>query len=412
MDQYPTGNRRNAHSLSYYPNYLANGYPVPVASNFIYKTNTTSFPHNQLEQKQDGNLSRKCLNILIGFLVIWAVVSTVLAIVYGIKYDHNTCMAPSEQSGLNPENPNLLRGSVTIENLMYDDTLKDHSSPLFKFYKDLICNEIVENVKDQVPVEGCDILQMSPGSLSASWVIGPKSANDIELDGVAAKVEDSLNNWMLASKKFQGRIGRVYRDACALMEDNPCQQMCVFDNKKGNMDCACEEGFKLNDDRTTCSDIDECLAASCPDKCINTDGGYKCVCPEGYTQAENGRDCTDTNECETSPCADICVNTNGSYWCSCGPNKVMSADGINCLNASLITTLDYDMEIKVTGSNISLVCMLLVTGPVREVALQWQAPDMKVIQDDINESVHFELHSRKVFQPAMRDTKKGGGLLG
>jgi len=43
------------------------------------------------------------------------------------------------------------------------------------------------------------------------------------------------------------------------------------------------------------------------------------------------------------------------------------------------------MEIKVTGSNISLVCMLLVTGPVREVALQWQAPDMKVIQDDINE---------------------------
>jgi len=41
-------------------------------------------------------------------------------------------------------------------------------------------------------------------------VIGPKSANDIELDGVAAKVEDSLNNWMLASKKFQGRIGRVY----------------------------------------------------------------------------------------------------------------------------------------------------------------------------------------------------------
>ena len=40
------------------------------------------------------------------------------------------------------------------------------------------------------------------------------------------------------------------------------------------------------------ADIDECLAASCPDKCINTDGGYKCVCPEGYTQAENGRDCT------------------------------------------------------------------------------------------------------------------------
>ena len=52
----------------------------------------------------------------------------------------------------------------------------------------------------------------------------------------------------------------------------------------------CPIGFKVNDDKNNCVDIDECKTTQCPyySKCINTEGSYRCQCNDGYKPAGSG----------------------------------------------------------------------------------------------------------------------------
>ncbi len=46
----------------------------------------------------------------------------------------------------------------------------------------------------------------------------------------------------------------------------------------------CNKGFKLSEDKKSCSDIDECLTnnGGCSQLCVNEPGSYKCQCKKGF----------------------------------------------------------------------------------------------------------------------------------
>ena len=46
----------------------------------------------------------------------------------------------------------------------------------------------------------------------------------------------------------------------------------------------CEVGYKVNDSKNACVDIDECKTTGCPkySQCINIEGSYRCQCKTGY----------------------------------------------------------------------------------------------------------------------------------
>lgn len=121
----------------------------------------------------------------------------------------------------------------------------------------------------------------------------------------------------------------------------PCNnetQNCVdnFDSFR----CECKDGFKLNNNNNSCTDINECENGTNDCKifeiCINEVGTFRCekfACPKGFIQkiieGVDGIECVDFDECTENPCKidEICDNTVGSY--SCGQRDILNK---NCLD--------------------------------------------------------------------------------
>ncbi|RNA08865.1 Fibulin-1 [Brachionus plicatilis] len=108
-------------------------------------------------------------------------------------------------------------------------------------------------------------------------------------------------------------------DECAFGSVCPSNSVCR--NNPGSFNCECKTGFKLQSHIFySCADEDECANPGiCDHKCVNTYGSYQCQCNEGYKLDVDKRTCVDINECELQPdlCPGECVNTPGSYECSC-----------------------------------------------------------------------------------------------
>ncbi|KAK7102350.1 hypothetical protein V1264_020582 [Littorina saxatilis] len=129
--------------------------------------------------------------------------------------------------------------------------------------------------------------------------------------------------------------------------NNACEQRCTT-RTSGRSECVCYEGYRLNEDARTCTDIDECTEGtyrcSPSQSCINTKGGYSCLaadCPDGTTrnprtgqcETDNAclsgfaynsisRRCEDIDECtvEQHTCrgrSEVCRNLNGTFTCDC-----------------------------------------------------------------------------------------------
>ena len=68
--------------------------------------------------------------------------------------------------------------------------------------------------------------------------------------------------------------------------------------------------------------------------CINTPGSYSCACNPGYMLLMDGTTCVDADECKDNSrvCnGGKCSNLAGSYRCDCSDGLLSSPDGSTCL---------------------------------------------------------------------------------
>jgi hypothetical protein len=64
----------------------------------------------------------------------------------------------------------------------------------------------------------------------------------------------------------------------------------------GSYSCICPLGYRLDQSKKRCEDIDECAERSgvCEDgKCTNIPGGFTCTCPDGWITSRDGMNCID-----------------------------------------------------------------------------------------------------------------------
>ncbi|KAG5266080.1 hypothetical protein AALO_G00249560 [Alosa alosa] len=116
-------------------------------------------------------------------------------------------------------------------------------------------------------------------------------------------------------------------DRCALGHD--CQHICISSNASYN--CKCREGYVLNEDKKTCSQMDNnCVPGQpCPPTCVLVDGSLECTCPEGYALSGDNETCLPTcNPGEECPPTHVMIN--GSLQCTCPEGFVLSADQKSC----------------------------------------------------------------------------------
>jgi hypothetical protein len=84
----------------------------------------------------------------------------------------------------------------------------------------------------------------------------------------------------------------------------------------GSFTCWCNRGYRLDRDRRTCNDVNECLEGldNCDQVCVNTRGSYTCSCNNGFTLDANQRTC---NEDATQPpegsCGGRLTASSGSF---------------------------------------------------------------------------------------------------
>ncbi|CAI8042365.1 Tolloid-like protein 2 [Geodia barretti] len=104
--------------------------------------------------------------------------------------------------------------------------------------------------------------------------------------------------------------------------------------------CHCREGFRLDSDQTTCTDIDECSERrhNCQSGCSNTDGSFVCTCPDGYMLTSDGRTCK---------CGGVFTDASGSFstpnWPVRYPNENFECEWmVSLLNpeATILFTID------------------------------------------------------------------------
>ncbi|GFW75851.1 fibulin-1 [Trichonephila clavipes] len=127
----------------------------------------------------------------------------------------------------------------------------------------------------------------------------------------------------------------------------------------------CPRGFQLHSVSGRCIDVDECSEETdtCNRNlqiCQNSHGSYQCLdkpnrnrnCPAGFKWNENKDNCEDVDECieQLDDCQDPqleCRNTVGGYGCipRCPSNMVFETERGTCLNRPAETSSNY-MEFK------------------------------------------------------------------
>ncbi|XP_052777286.1 uncharacterized protein LOC128214704 isoform X2 [Mya arenaria] len=122
------------------------------------------------------------------------------------------------------------------------------------------------------------------------------------------------------------------------LKTSGCEQMC--ENKPGTYNCLCYFGYKLNDDRKTCTKVeDPCKQfynKTCSHYCVilKSEDKAECRCSEGYRLMNNEVSCEEVNECAETPniCGNIatCTNLEGSFQCNCPSGTKLQNDGITC----------------------------------------------------------------------------------
>ncbi|XP_071487672.1 uncharacterized protein [Diadema antillarum] len=132
-------------------------------------------------------------------------------------------------------------------------------------------------------------------------------------------------------------------DECSM---DPCSQNAGCTNFNGSFGCKCRQFYQGNG--FACEDIDECLLQldDCVQGCVNSETGYTCTCGEGFELDSDNKSCSDINECETMDmCETACFNTEGSFVCNCSEGFMLESNERNC------TDIDECMDHNICSKN-------------------------------------------------------------
>ena len=145
-----------------------------------------------------------------------------------------------------------------------------------------------------------------------------------------------------------------------------------------------ENGIKVNQGGTGCTDIDKCVLGSAVrfdnSFCKNTEGSYKFKCNNGWESNAGSTACVYVNECEVgaslpNTCNEFatCVNNDGSYECNCKEGFGRCTDLDECTlgtnecdgNATCTNTLgtydcDVMTDINVMDKNAQILISVLL----------------------------------------------------
>lgn len=168
-----------------------------------------------------------------------------------------------------------------------------------------------------------------------------------------------------------------------IFHERNCDEANMFDCKDGqcvDMTSVCD-GF--NNCETGADEGPLCQTACksrtgqpvCSHKCRATPLGAICSCFHGYKLDADKRTCIDINECiENDPCAQLCVNTHGSYQCSCYPDFMLRPNKISCKSIESESSLLFSTNNEVRSLKEHPTVLKIVLS----------ANDSKIVGFDIN----------------------------
>ncbi|KRX38253.1 Prolow-density lipoprotein receptor-related protein 1 [Trichinella murrelli] len=160
-------------------------------------------------------------------------------------------------------------------------------------------------------------------------------------------------------EQCSGRVFALKAPTCKSNQYECTNGVCIDESLtcNGQNDCGdwSDEGHLCN--------VNECafLVHMCEHVCVDKKIGYECACNSGFRLAEDRTSCVDIDECaETYPCSQTCYNRFGSFSCECiSDGYVLDADGVTCkhtddiapelLVCSRSTIKRYGMQGEVVG---------------------------------------------------------------
>ncbi|XP_064621110.1 uncharacterized protein LOC135483968 [Lineus longissimus] len=215
-------------------------------------------------------------------------------------------------------------------------------------------------------------------------VVGP-----LGVGGSAGNQGDQGPAGQQGPKGDVGDVGPVQSVSCAV---SGCQHVCT--ELVGAVECSCNPGYLLQDDKKTCADINECNTYNgmCQQNCVNdVPGSATCTCKNGYNVSPNGRHCDDLNECLKNPCSndEVCLNTEGSYACykGTGSSVFYNEQGNTAALATTTTFLNRNVFIGL------IVWMILVSLGSLLVAVAMMFKGSK--KKDMNKKMQMQQSMRR-----------------
>ncbi|XP_059057895.1 latent-transforming growth factor beta-binding protein 4-like isoform X2 [Achroia grisella] len=215
------------------------------------------------------------------------------------------------------------------EGMKYAKT-KQCSTPKSKMGK-VCCDECVfgksigELRQDERECGELDVAYLAP-----TTVLKNKAYIDCCLE--AARQPTTTEKIITTTKKIVTTTKKI-KEKC---KSDSCEHVCNDD--EGKIKCHCHEGYRLQDDKRSCKDVNECaeaiddLCTAEDTVCHNTPGAFKCVpikkravglsCPAGFKKNVQSQVCDDINECQhpRPPCPKyLCENTIGGFKCAGKP---------------------------------------------------------------------------------------------
>ncbi|CAG2253241.1 unnamed protein product [Mytilus edulis] len=133
-----------------------------------------------------------------------------------------------------------------------------------------------------------------------------------------------------------GKCNQTIFDVCAL-QNLTCSYGCDNTTNPGTWECICPEGYLLHISSGNCSNINECDANVCTQTCQDTVGSYTCSCYTGFKLNDDKTSC--------SACVSPFYGENCASQCSCGPGALRCDPSRGCVCNSAWTGTNCDVDV-------------------------------------------------------------------